>query len=94
MGELSKILQEHPTLVIQVSSHTDARGTDRYNLWLSQRRVKRTADYLLSKGISSDRILSEAFGEQNLTNECNDGVYCPEEKHRENRRSEFKVIEF
>jgi len=94
LGELSKILQEHPTLVIQVSSHTDARGTDRYNLWLSQRRVKRTADYLLSKGISSDRILSEAFGEQNLTNECNDGVYCPEEKHRENRRSEFKVIGF
>ena len=91
LNGLSKILLEHPSLVIRVSSHTDARGADKYNLWLSERRAKRTVDYLISKGIAKERIISQALGEKQLTNECDDGVYCTEEKHRENRRSEFEI---
>ena len=94
LGSLITILNENPTLVIEVSSHTDARGSDKYNLWLSERRLKRTVEYLTSNGIPEERIRSMAFGEEQLTNECDDGVYCSDDKHKENRRSEFKVIEF
>ena len=94
LSGLIAILEEHPTLVLEVSSHTDSRGSDKYNLWLSQRRAKRTVDYLLSQGVSEDRIVSKASGEENLTNECDDGVYCTEDKHRKNRRSEFTIVKF
>ncbi|UOY06080.1 OmpA family protein [Muricauda sp. SCSIO 64092] len=94
LDELIIILEENPTLVLEVSSHTDARGTDEYNLWLSKRRVKRTVDYFSSNGIGSERIVSKALGEEKLTNECDDRVYCTEEKHGKNRRSEFKILEF
>ena len=66
----------------------------KYNQWLSERRAQRTVDYVVSKGISKDRIVYEAFGETQLANECADGVYCTEEKHSKNRRSEFLNIEF
>ena len=91
LDKLIAILEEHPTVVIKVTSHTDARGTDKYNLWLSERRVNRTAEYLYAKGIPENRVLQEAFGEEQLTNECDDGVPCSEEKHRKNRRSEFII---
>lgn len=94
LNSLSKILQDNPTLVIEVSSHTDSRGNDDYNLWLSERRLKRTVDYLLAKGIAKERILSKALGETQLTNECDDGIPCTDEKHQQNRRSEFTVVEF
>ncbi|WP_411032166.1 OmpA family protein [Spongiimicrobium sp. 3-5] len=92
LDQLYAIMQENPTLIIKVTSHTDARGTDKYNVWLSERRVKQTMDYLFTKGITEDKLQGEAFGEEKLTNECKDGVYCSEEKHRKNRRSEFIVV--
>ncbi|NJB35357.1 OmpA family protein [Croceivirga sp. JEA036] len=94
LDKLAVLLQENPSLVLEVSSYTDARGTDTYNQWLSERRVKRTTDYLLAQGVSKASLKTQAFGERQLTNECSDGVYCPESKHRENRRSEFKILEF
>ena len=94
LDKLAVLLQENPSLVLEVSSYTDARGTNTYNQWLSERRVKRTTDYLLAQGVSESNLKSQAFGESQLTNECADGVYCPESKHRENRRSEFKILEF
>ncbi|PCJ92300.1 MAG: hypothetical protein COA50_15865 [Flavobacteriaceae bacterium] len=93
LDELTLLIETNTTLIIKVTSHTDSRGTDKYNLWLSEKRMNRTVDYLLSKGISSDRIINEAFGEKQLTNECKDGVYCSGKKHQENRRSEFIVLE-
>lgn len=90
---LVNILKENPSLKIEVSSHTDARGTDEYNQWLSERRLERTVNYIISEGISQDRIQKEAHGETQLINECDDGVRCTEEKHRANRRSEFVVIQ-
>ena len=92
LDKLTVILEENETVIIEVNSHTDSRGTDKYNLWLSERRVNRTRDYLIGKGISETRIQIEAFGEQSLVNECDNNTYCTEEKHSQNRRSEFKVI--
>lgn len=94
LDQLSAIMQEEPGLVIKVTAHTDSRGTEKYNQWLSERRAERTVAYVVSKGIPEDRISHEAFGETRLTNECADGVRCTEEQHSKNRRSEFIIIEF
>ncbi|WP_419211067.1 OmpA family protein [Maribacter sp. X9] len=94
MDSLVEIMEEIQTLKLKITSYTDSRGTSNYNDWLSQRRVDRTKDYLLSKGIPESRLSSEAFGERMLLNECDDNTYCPEEKHAVNRRSEFEIIEF
>lgn len=94
LDKLVNIMEEEPNLNIKVTAHTDSRGTEKYNQWLSERRAQRTVDYVVSKGISKDRIVYEAYGETQLVNECTDGVYCTEEKHSKNRRSEFLIIEF
>ncbi len=92
LDKLTKILNENPSLTLKITSHTDARGSDKYNLWLSERRVKRTIDYLTANGVAVNRLQGEAKGEEELANDCDDGVYCTEEKHGRNRRSEFGVI--
>ena len=94
LDQLAVILKENPSVSIFIGSHTDSRGKANYNLWLSERRAKRTMDYLVSKGIAAGRLQIEAFGETKLTNECDDHTYCSESKHRLNRRSEFEVINF
>lgn len=94
LDKLVELMENTPSLVIEINAHTDSRGTDRYNQWLSEKRAERTVKYILSQGISENRIKHDAFGETRLTNECGDGVRCPEKKHGENRRSEFKIIKF
>lgn len=94
LSTLTSILNEYPKLQLEISSHTDSRGTNAYNQWLSERRLKSTIDYLLSKGIGEDRVRGEAFGEEKLVNDCDDHTQCSEEKHKENRRSDFKIINY
>ncbi len=91
LDSLTVLLRNAPTAELKVSSHTDSRGASKYNKWLSDRRVQRTIDYLLDKGIVPGRLTSEGRGETDLLNECDDNTYCPEEKHRKNRRSEFAL---
>lgn len=94
LDELVSIMENEPNIAIKVTAHTDARGTHQYNQWLSERRAERTVEYVVSKGISAERISHDAYGETKLVNECKDGVYCTEEKHAKNRRSELEIIEF
>lgn len=94
LDKLAVILGNNPEVRIKVTSHTDSRGPEPYNMWLSQRRVARTVDYLLEKGVPSERIGAEAFGETQLLNECDDHTRCTEQKHSVNRRSEFEIMEF
>ena len=94
LDQLATIMESEPNIQIRVTSHTDSRGTGQYNQWLSEQRAKRTVEYILSKGIAEDRITQEAFGETKLLNECSDGVYCTEEKHALNRRSEFVIVKY
>ena len=87
------VMREHPTMIIKIESHTDSRGSNRYNLKLSDRRAKSTRDYLLSRGIDTSRIESAiGYGETQLLNECSNGVKCSETKHEKNRRSYFKIV--
>jgi len=94
LDSLKNILEEIPTLKLKITSHTDARGTSSYNDWLSQRRVDKTKEYLVASGVAADRLTAEAYGESKLLNECDDDTYCPEEKHRVNRRSEFIILAY
>lgn len=92
LDKLAEMLENTPSLVISVSAHTDSRGTNKYNQWLSEKRAKRTVEYLISKGIASERVKYDAFGETRLTNECDNDTPCPETKHSENRRSAFEIV--
>jgi len=94
--EIQKVIvamEKYPSLKIKINAHTDSRGNDAYNLWLSQKRAESTVDYMVSKGISRNRLEGEGFGEKQLLNECDDGVPCSREKHQLNRRSEFIILE-
>lgn len=93
LNDLAEFLKEHPSVVLEISSYADARGTQKYNLWLSERRVKRTADYLISKDVSAESLILKAMGETHPLNNCVDGIKCTEEEHKINRRSEFRIIE-
>ncbi len=94
LDSLAIILKEIPSLELKITSHTDSRGASTYNDWLSEKRVNSTKDYLLSKGVEETKLAAESYGERQLLNECDDNTYCPEEKHKINRRSEFIVLEF
>jgi len=91
---VADFLNEYPDVDIKITAHADSRGTEKYNQWLSDRRAERTLKYLLDKGIAAERISSEGKGETELRNDCGDGIPCPEDKHSENRRSQFIVLEF
>ena len=94
--EIQKVIaamEKYPSLKLKVNSHTDSRGRDSYNLWLSQKRAESTVAYMISKGIASNRLIGEGFGETKLINECENGVPCSDQKHQFNRRSEFIIME-
>lgn len=94
LDQLVEIMTDRPGLKIKITAHTDSRGSEKYNQWLSERRAKRTRDYLISKGIAENRVGHKAFGESQPVNECRDGIYCTEEKHASNRRSEFIIMDY
>lgn len=99
--ELDKVVKwliEHPNESIEVRSHTDAQGTHQYNDWLSEQRAKATVDYIISKGISRDRVSGKGYGERRLkiSSEEISKLKTQKEKdamHQLNRRSEFIVVE-
>uniref|UniRef100_UPI00103119D4 OmpA family protein n=1 Tax=Flavobacterium sp. J27 TaxID=2060419 RepID=UPI00103119D4 len=86
LDKLVVVMNEHPEMVIFAKSHTDSRGKDKYNLDLSDRRAKATVQYIISKGISKERISGQGFGESEPKVPCKE---CTEEEHAQNRRSEF-----
>jgi len=94
LDELLRTMHENPTLKIELASHTDCRGTDAYNEELSQNRAQSVVDYLVSRGISRDRMIAKGYGESQLINRCSDGVDCSEAEHQENRRTEFTVLSY
>ncbi|MEY3398876.1 MAG: hypothetical protein RL220_1470 [Bacteroidota bacterium] len=93
LDKLVKILNDFPTMKIELSSHTDCRGSDSYNLKLSERRAKSAVDYIISQGISKSRLVNKGYGETKLLNKCDDGVNCTEDEHSYNRRTEFKILD-
>jgi len=91
LNRLVKLMNDYPDMIIELSSHTDSRGSDEYNIRLSQCRADAAVSYILGKGIAKNRIIPKGYGETRLVNECSNGVICSEPKHQENRRTEFTI---
>ncbi|WP_419788503.1 OmpA family protein [Mucilaginibacter sp. SP1R1] len=94
LDKLVKILKDNPTIWIELGSHTDSRGNDQYNQWLSQKRANSAVQYIIDKGISKNRISAKGYGESQLLNRCANDVQCTEAEHQVNRRTEFKIVKY
>lgn len=90
LDKLVQVLKNNDALVIMVKAHTDNRGSDQYNLDLSDRRAKSTVQYVISKGIPASRISGKGYGESEPKVDCKEA--CSEEEHAQNRRSEFLIV--
>ncbi|WP_199141623.1 OmpA family protein [Pedobacter sp. ASV12] len=92
LDKLVKIMQDNPTIWIELGSHTDSRGNSQYNQWLSQSRANAAVQYIIDRGIAKNRISAKGYGESQLLNRCAKGVKCTEAEHQLNRRTEFKIV--
>ncbi|MBP6398125.1 MAG: OmpA family protein [Saprospiraceae bacterium] len=92
LNTLLELMEDYPDMVIELSSHTDARGDDGYNQKLSQRRAESAKTWLTAKGVNKDRIKPVGYGERVILNKCANNVRCTDAEHRINRRTEFKII--
>jgi len=90
LDKLVAIMEKYPDMIIKAESHTDSRGPASYNKGLSDRRAKSTAQYVISKGISEERISGVGKGEEEPKVDCSQG--CSKEEHAQNRRSEFIIV--
>jgi outer membrane protein OmpA-like peptidoglycan-associated protein len=89
LDKLVQVMKNNDKMVIMSKSHTDSRGSDKYNLTLSDRRAKSTVQYIISKGIDASRISGKGMGELEPKEVCNP---CTEAQHALNRRSEFLIV--
>ena len=90
LDKLVVILRDNPNISIELSSHTDDRASVEYNQDLSQRRAESAVYYILSKGITENRIIAKGYGESQLII----ANAKSEEEHQINRRTEFKVTSY
>jgi outer membrane protein OmpA-like peptidoglycan-associated protein len=93
MDDLVTMLNTYPTLTIEISAHTDAIGSDDYNMKLSEARAKNVVAYLIEKGIDPARLTAKGYGETMpvAPNKKPNGKDDPEGREK-NRRTEFKVL--
>lgn len=92
--ELDKVvafLNENPDIIVELGSHTDSRGSFKYNERLSDRRAESAVSYIIANGIGNKRITAKGYGETKLVNQCSDGVKCSDQEHQDNRRTEIKI---
>jgi outer membrane protein OmpA-like peptidoglycan-associated protein len=89
---LVDLMKKYPSMEVEVSAHTDARGPDQYNLDLSKRRAASTLEYLVSQGIDRNRLKSIGYGEMQPLNECVKEGICDDEEYDINRRCEFTIL--
>lgn len=92
LNVLVDLMKKYPTMEVEVSAHTDARGPDEYNLNLSKRRAASTLEYLVSQGIERNRLKSIGYGEMQPLNECVKEGICEDEEYDINRRCEFLIL--
>ncbi|MGZ3866990.1 MAG: OmpA family protein [Bacteroidia bacterium] len=93
MDKVIQIMKNNPNLNIELSSHTDSRADDKFNMKLSEKRAKFAVDYMVSHGVEAKRLKSVGYGESKLLNKCGNNVTCTEEEHAINRRTEFKIVD-
>jgi outer membrane protein OmpA-like peptidoglycan-associated protein len=94
LDKLVDFMKQNPQLKVELSSHTDCRGSDKYNMRLSEKRAKSAVDYIVSKGVDVSRITAVGYGETRPVNKCVNGVQCSEQEHRQNRRTEVYIQDY
>lgn len=96
--ELDKIVDavtKFPKLQLRIETHTDSRGSNSANLRLSQDRSNAIKNYLIERGVSKENIpFAVGFGEEKITNNCTNGVFCLDMLHQQNERSLFVVLNY
>jgi outer membrane protein OmpA-like peptidoglycan-associated protein len=87
LNKLTDLMNENSTLTIEIASHTDNKGSDDYNMKLSQARAQSVVDYLIGKAIDPKRLVAKGYGESKAraTNDTDEG-------RQQNRRTEFKIL--
>jgi outer membrane protein OmpA-like peptidoglycan-associated protein len=88
LKDLVVIMSKYPSMEIELSSHTDARGSEGYNRVLAEKRAVSAKAYLVQKGIAANRVEAVGHGEDRLKNKCK---LCSESDHQENRRTEVLI---
>ena len=91
LEKILDVLNQNPTMKLDIRSHTDSRASFEYNQVLSENRAKSTIKWLVKNGINSNRLTGKGYGETQLVNQCADDVKCSEDEHQLNRRSEFII---
>lgn len=92
LDEIVRMLNTYPEMVIELSAHTDSKGSDAYNLKLSDARAQSVVKYLIDKGIAPERLVAKGYGEsQPVAPNTINGKDNPEGREK-NRRTEFKVL--
>ncbi|MBL7711327.1 MAG: OmpA family protein, partial [Chitinophagaceae bacterium] len=92
LNRLFDLMQQNTGIAIQINSHTDCRGSDAYNMKLSQARAASVVKFLNEKGVEGSRMQSKGFGESAPIDKCEDCKKCSEEQHQQNRRTEFQIL--
>lgn len=92
LQKIIAVLKQHPSINLDIRSHTDSKASNDYNMSLSNRRNNATIQYIINGGIDPGRLTGKGYGETQLTNACANGIKCTEELHQANRRSEFIII--
>ena len=92
LGKILDYLNYYNQITVELSAHTDSRGSDSYNKRLSQKRAEATVKWLIAKGVQASRLVPKGYGESKLVNHCKNGVKCSDEDHMKNRRVELKVL--
>ncbi len=92
LNKLLGLIKDNPNYIIEISSHTDARGSDSYNKRLSQRRAESVVRWLIEHGVERDKLVPRGYGESIPTNKCVNAIPCSEREHQMNRRTEFRVL--
>jgi len=93
LNQIFDLMNKYPEMKIELSSHTDSRGRDAYNLDLSQRRAESAKAWLVARNVVGERITAKGYGETQILNRCTNAIKCSDEEHRFNRRTEFKILE-
>jgi outer membrane protein OmpA-like peptidoglycan-associated protein len=91
LNRVIELMKKYPEMVVEIGSHTDNRGNDKYNMNLSSNRAQSTREYFINLGISEKRIFAKGYGETVQIIKCEHNESCTEEQHELNRRSEFVI---
>lgn len=95
LEKILDVLNQNPTMKLDIRSHTDCRQTAQYNQVLSDKRAKSTIAWLVKNGVDPKRLTGRGYGESQLVNNCGceptNKSNCTEEQHQMNRRSEFII---